>query len=73
MFFPLHSGSKLDPDFDFISSAAPYIVEVKGVRQYFKDEWRKTVDSLEKAVSTWQKVRWDPLVTTLREQRDRRS
>ena len=36
-------GKSLDPDFDFISSAAPYIVEIKGAGQYLKDEFSKRV------------------------------
>jgi predicted unusual protein kinase regulating ubiquinone biosynthesis (AarF/ABC1/UbiB family) len=31
-------GKGLDPDFDFVSSAAPYIVEIKGAENYLKDE-----------------------------------
>ncbi|VEU38433.1 unnamed protein product [Pseudo-nitzschia multistriata] len=34
-------GKSLDPDFDFISSAAPYIVEIKGTDLYLKDEATK--------------------------------
>ena len=34
-------GKGLDPDFDFISSAAPYIVEIKGADKYVKDEISK--------------------------------
>lgn len=36
-------GKSLDPDFDFISSAAPFIVEIKGAKQYLKDEIEKKV------------------------------
>ncbi|KAL3913135.1 MAG: hypothetical protein SGARI_000806, partial [Bacillariaceae sp.] len=31
-------GKSLDPEFDFISSAAPYLVEVKGADLYIKEE-----------------------------------
>ena len=31
----------LDPDFDFISAAAPYLVEVKGTGRYLIDEMKK--------------------------------
>lgn len=31
-------GKSLDPEFDFISSAAPYLVEVKGADLYVKEE-----------------------------------
>jgi predicted unusual protein kinase regulating ubiquinone biosynthesis (AarF/ABC1/UbiB family) len=48
-------GKTLDPDFDFISCAAPYIVEVKGTGTYIKDEWSKWVRKAEKKVLDWQK------------------
>lgn len=31
-------GKVLDPEFDFISAAAPWIVEIKGATQYLRDE-----------------------------------
>ena len=34
-------GKSLDPEFDFISAAAPYLVEVKGTGKYLTDEIRK--------------------------------
>ncbi|KAL7519219.1 hypothetical protein ACHAWX_004006 [Stephanocyclus meneghinianus] len=34
-------GKGLDPDFDFISAAAPYLVEIKGTRRYLVDEAKK--------------------------------
>ena len=34
-------GKGLDPDFDFISNAAPFIVEIKGADVYLKDEFQK--------------------------------
>jgi predicted unusual protein kinase regulating ubiquinone biosynthesis (AarF/ABC1/UbiB family) len=34
-------GKGLDEEFDFISSAAPWIVEIKGPEQYVRDEVRK--------------------------------
>jgi len=34
-------GKGLDPDFDFISACAPYIVEIKGTDVYVKDSIRK--------------------------------
>ena len=34
-------GKGLDPDFDFISAAAPYLVDVKGTGRYLLDEARK--------------------------------
>ncbi|KAG7372691.1 hypothetical protein IV203_018834 [Nitzschia inconspicua] len=36
-------GKSLDPEFDFISSAAPYLVEVKGADLYIKDEILKVL------------------------------
>jgi len=38
-------GKSLDPEFDFISNAAPYIVEVKGTDLYLKDEASKFISS----------------------------
>lgn len=43
-------GRSLDPDFDFISSAAPNIVEVKGATTYLKDEFNKWVNSVQRRV-----------------------
>jgi predicted unusual protein kinase regulating ubiquinone biosynthesis (AarF/ABC1/UbiB family) len=34
-------GKSLDPEFDFISSAAPYLVEIKGADLYVKEEIAK--------------------------------
>ena len=34
-------GKGLDPEFDFISAAAPYLVEVKGTGRYLVDEMKK--------------------------------
>ena len=34
-------GKSLDPEFDFISAAAPYLVEVKGTGKYLTDEIKK--------------------------------
>lgn len=31
-------GKVLDPEFDFVSAAAPWIVEIKGASQYIRDE-----------------------------------
>lgn len=41
-------GKTLAPDFDFISSAAPYIVEIKGASNYLQDEWKKWLQSVKK-------------------------
>lgn len=38
-------GKNLDPDFDFVSSAAPYIVEIKGTGKYLQDEFKKRVSN----------------------------
>ncbi|MGK3739087.1 MAG: putative unusual protein kinase regulating ubiquinone biosynthesis (AarF/ABC1/UbiB family) [Bacillariaceae sp.] len=37
------SCKSLDPEFDFISNAAPYIVEIKGADLYLKDELLKFI------------------------------
>jgi predicted unusual protein kinase regulating ubiquinone biosynthesis (AarF/ABC1/UbiB family) len=34
-------GKSLDPEFDFISASAPYLVEVKGTGKYLSDEIKK--------------------------------
>ena len=34
-------GKTLDSDFDFVSAAAPYIVEIKGAKLYVQDEFNK--------------------------------
>ena len=34
-------GKGLDPEFDFISAAAPYLVDVKGAGRYLIDEAKK--------------------------------
>jgi predicted unusual protein kinase regulating ubiquinone biosynthesis (AarF/ABC1/UbiB family) len=34
-------GKTLDSDFDFVSAAAPYIVEIKGAKLYVQDELNK--------------------------------
>jgi len=40
-------GKSLDPDFDFVSSSAPYIVEIKGAGKYVQEEvfkfWKNKV------------------------------
>ena len=38
-------GKTLDPDFDFVSSGAPYIVEIKGTGKYLKDEFFKKLNT----------------------------
>ncbi|KAL7543055.1 hypothetical protein ACHAXR_012347 [Thalassiosira sp. AJA248-18] len=37
-------GKGLDPEFDFISAAAPYLVEVKGAGRYLIDEAKKRLN-----------------------------
>jgi len=37
-------GKGLDREFDFISAAAPYIVEVKGAKRYLLDEMKKKLE-----------------------------
>lgn len=34
-------GKALDPDFDFISAAAPWIYEIKGPTKYLREEAEK--------------------------------
>ena len=47
-------GKGLDPDFDFISNAAPYIVEIKGADKYLKEEFFKFIGGIEKKVIDFQ-------------------
>ncbi len=47
-------GKSLDPDFDFISSAAPYIVEIKGASSYISDEVKKWIRNTSRKVTDWQ-------------------
>lgn len=39
-------GKSLDPEFDFVSSAAPWIYEIKGVQKYLLEEASKAVRSI---------------------------
>lgn len=39
-------GKSLDPDFDFVSAAAPWIYEIKGARRYIKVEVLKWVTNV---------------------------
>jgi len=39
-------GKDLDPEFDFVTSAAPWIYEVKGAKSYVKEQTEKKVKSL---------------------------
>ena len=47
-------GKGLDPDFDFISNAAPYIVEIKGADKYLKEEIEKFLNDLQERVNKFQ-------------------
>lgn len=50
-------GKSLDPYFDFISSAAPNIVEIKGAGEYLKDEFNKFVENFQQRLTdTWKKI-----------------
>lgn len=50
-------GKSLDPDFDFISSAAPNIVEIKGAGEYLRQEFDKFVESFQKKLNkTWKNI-----------------
>jgi predicted unusual protein kinase regulating ubiquinone biosynthesis (AarF/ABC1/UbiB family) len=39
-------GKTLDPEFDFVSAAAPWIYEIKGATTYVQEEIRKWIDNL---------------------------
>lgn len=45
-------GKSLDPDFDFVSAAAPWIVEIKGGERYVRDEALKYLNKVA------DKIRW---------------
>ena len=50
-------GKSLDPDFDFISSAAPNIVEIKGATVYIQEELLKRVNAFQKRLTdTWKEI-----------------
>jgi predicted unusual protein kinase regulating ubiquinone biosynthesis (AarF/ABC1/UbiB family) len=44
-------GKGLDPDFDFISNSAPYIVEIKGADKYLKEEIVKFFSGLQSKIA----------------------
>jgi predicted unusual protein kinase regulating ubiquinone biosynthesis (AarF/ABC1/UbiB family) len=48
-------GKGLDPDFDFISNSAPYIVEIKGTDKYLKEEATKLFMNFQKKVTAFQR------------------
>ena len=47
-------GKNLDSDFDFISAAAPWLVEIKGGEKYLEDEAKKLFVKLSKPALDWQ-------------------
>jgi predicted unusual protein kinase regulating ubiquinone biosynthesis (AarF/ABC1/UbiB family) len=47
-------GRGLDPDFDFISNSAPYIVEIKGADKYLKEEAIKLVMEFQGKITKFQ-------------------
>jgi predicted unusual protein kinase regulating ubiquinone biosynthesis (AarF/ABC1/UbiB family) len=49
-------GKSLDPEFDFISSSAQYVVEIKGTGNYLKDEFLKWVIAVQKRELALQKA-----------------
>jgi predicted unusual protein kinase regulating ubiquinone biosynthesis (AarF/ABC1/UbiB family) len=48
-------GKNLDSEFDFISAAAPYLIEIKGSEKYLTDELTKYAQNVKKATLDWQK------------------
>lgn len=67
-------GKGLDPEFDFISAAAPYLVEVKGAGRYLVDEAKKRLSFvydpedgiLAKEMKLLKSLGFDPAGTTSR-------
>jgi predicted unusual protein kinase regulating ubiquinone biosynthesis (AarF/ABC1/UbiB family) len=47
-------GKSLDPEFDFISSGAPHLMEIKGADLYLKDEVLKFVRGIQGKVTKFQ-------------------
>ena len=47
-------GKGLDPDFDFISSSAPYIVEIEGASKYLKEQALKIILDFQKKIAKFQ-------------------
>lgn len=47
-------GKGLDPEFDFISASAPYLVEIKGGEKYIVDEAKKFIKNIDKKALEWQ-------------------
>jgi predicted unusual protein kinase regulating ubiquinone biosynthesis (AarF/ABC1/UbiB family) len=47
-------GKGLDPEFDFISNSAPYIVEIKGADKYLKEEIVKFFKDAPRRIAVWQ-------------------
>jgi predicted unusual protein kinase regulating ubiquinone biosynthesis (AarF/ABC1/UbiB family) len=47
-------GKSLDPDFDFISNSAPYIVEIKGADKYLTEEVIKSFSNLQSKIAKFQ-------------------
>jgi predicted unusual protein kinase regulating ubiquinone biosynthesis (AarF/ABC1/UbiB family) len=41
-------GKSLDPEFDFVTSAAPWIYEIKGAGKYLQEEALKWIRNLRK-------------------------
>ncbi|GAX14223.1 hypothetical protein FisN_20Hh153 [Fistulifera solaris] len=44
-------GKSLDPDFDFVSAAAPWIYEIKGAGKYIKEEAKKRIDAVKEQIN----------------------
>ncbi|KAL7554082.1 hypothetical protein ACHAWF_017446, partial [Thalassiosira exigua] len=65
-------GKGLDPEFDFISAAAPYLVEVKGAGRYLMDEAKKRLKfvydpdhgMLAREMALFKSLGWDPAALT---------
>jgi predicted unusual protein kinase regulating ubiquinone biosynthesis (AarF/ABC1/UbiB family) len=66
-------GKSLDPDFDFVSSAAPWIYEIKGAGLYVKDEALKRLTNLRNQICErlfpWHFKKTTPVLATAQEVR----
>ena len=58
-------GKGLDPDFDFISNGAPYIVEIKGAKKYLKDQGKLHYQPYVCILHHYQKLNYESSIPTL--------
>lgn len=57
-------GKSLDPDFDFISNSAPYIVEIKGADKYLLEQVTKFFRDVNRKINDFQMKQFPELSKT---------